>query len=219
MRTIGQTWRWGAVCAVTALTLTACGTGTNGAAQPTRPTAPTSTVAGTSSSAPKATPNAKAKADPKGKPTSKVTKVERNGKKPEPDISAKPAPFDREVSFTDGLRLKILKIKQGKAGGIGLPGEFPDRPTTTFDVRLTNGTKKPLELDGVIVTVTYGASQTTARLVYGKTSRDFSGTVRPGKSTTARYSVSVPQAQLSDVTMHLDLDGTHTLATFTGAAK
>ncbi|MBO1767965.1 hypothetical protein [Allobranchiibius sp. GilTou38] len=149
--------------------------------------------------------------------SSAVVPVERGGRKVRPSISAigGARPFTQPVEYADGLRLRITRMTQSKVTGQG-PGVFPGRPVTDFYVTLTNGTKKPLSFDAVVVTVSYGSPARLAHLVYDQNSVDFASTVQPGKSGNAVYGFSVPAADLSQVTMTVDLDGLHQLATFRG---
>lgn len=143
--------------------------------------------------------------------------VERSGKAAHPSVRTVGGvkPFTQSVKYADGLQLTITKMTQGKVTGQG-PGVFPGRAVTDFYVTLTNGTKKTLSLDVVVVTVTYGTPARLAHFVYDGNSVDFAGTIKPGKSGKAVYGFSVPAADLSNVTMTADLDGIHQLAVFKG---
>ncbi|HEX3815634.1 MAG TPA: hypothetical protein VHX59_22585 [Mycobacteriales bacterium] len=142
----------------------------------------------------------------------------RDGKRPHPTVKAPPEPFDKPISYTDGLSLRITGIKQGKVTAQG-PGDLPGQPTTTFSVTLKNASPKPVVLNQVVVTATYGTPAQLARPVYDDTTQDFSGTVRKGQSAKAVYVFSVPTADLGNVTVLVDFDGLHAAATFRGAAK
>ena len=93
------------------------------------------------------------------------------------------------------------------------------REYVRFTVKLTNSSAKPINLNQVVVTTTYGASSQLAAPVYteGAGTYDFSGSVKPGASTTAIYAFAVPTKQLGRVTMVVDFDGLHTSATYRGA--
>ena len=77
---------------------------------------------------------------------------------------------------------------------------------------MTNGGRTPVRLDQVVVTALYGAARRQARPVYDDASRDFSGDLRPGRSTRAVYGFSIPRSDLDRVTMIVDFDGRHTVA-------
>lgn len=143
----------------------------------------------------------------------------RNGKPPHPTVSAKPVPFDGVVRWSDGLRLDILAVEQGKVEGVG-PGVIVGEPTTSLTVRMTNRSNRTVSLDGVVVTMLYGADQRQARPVYDdKDARDLTGVLKPGRSATAVYIFSVPRTELDRLLMYVDFDGVHTAAIFNGSLK
>ncbi|MBO1756822.1 hypothetical protein [Allobranchiibius sp. CTAmp26] len=146
-----------------------------------------------------------------------VRAVKRAGRAAAPNIPARGGakPFTEPITYADGLRLTIARMTQGQVTGQG-PGVFSGRTVTDFHVTLTNGTKKALSFDAVIVTVSYGSPARVAHLVYDKNSVDFASTVQPGRSANAVYGFSVPTADLGNVTMTVDLDGIHELAMFRG---
>lgn len=144
--------------------------------------------------------------------------VIRGGTRPHPALTARPEPFAKPVTYPDGLQLRVTGITQGMVTAQG-PGSFPGQPTTTFSVTLTNRSKKPVTLNQVVATATYGMPARLARPVYDAASQDFGGTVRPGASARAVYAFSIPSGDLGRVTVIVDFDGTHTAATFRGAAK
>jgi hypothetical protein len=148
----------------------------------------------------------------------KYTPVRRNGKVAAPTISAPPAPFTRSVRYVDGTTLQVTSIKQGKVSGKG-PGVFPGQPTTTFGLRLTNGSKKAINLNQVVVTATYGNPRRVSSPVYDGSSHDFGGIAAPGASVNATYAFSIPTAYLGGVVMYVDFDGVHVSATFAGSAR
>jgi hypothetical protein len=149
-----------------------------------------------------------------------VKPVIRGSKTPRLSVRVKGGaePFNRPITYTDGLNLRITKMTQGKVTGQG-PGVFPGRAVTDFYVTLTNHTQRTLDLGVVVLTVTYGSPARLAHLVYNQNSIDFAGPVKPGKSGRAVYGFSIPAKDLGHVTMTVDLDGIHQLAVFTGRAS
>src|SRR6266700_1585350 len=79
--------------------------------------------------------------------------------------------------------------------------------------------KAAINLDRVVVTVTYGTAHSQAVAIYDDGVRDFSGTVAPAGTAQAVYAFSIATDQLTDVVMTVDFDGLHTSATLTGSAK
>jgi len=142
-------------------------------------------------------------------------RVLRDGQPSAATVSARPTTFDGTVRYGDGLRLTVDRVRQAKVTAQG-PGEFPGAPKTQVDLRMTNDGRTPVRLDQVVVTALYGADRRQARPVYDDASRDFSGDLRPGRSARAVYSFSIPRPDLDRVTMIVDFDGRHTVATFRG---
>ena len=148
----------------------------------------------------------------------RYTPIKRNGKVPTPTISAPPGSFTRPVRYTDGTTLQVVSIKQGVVTGQG-PGVFPGQPTTTVALRLTNGSTKPISVNQVVVTATYGNPRRVASPVYDASASDFGGVAAPGASVNATFLFSIPKAQLGSVVMIVDFDGVHVSATFAGSAR
>lgn len=148
----------------------------------------------------------------------KYVPVMRNGKRPKPTISAKAAPFNKTVRYSDGLTLQIKKIIQGAETQYGR-GAFHGSPTTQLAVTMTNNTKKTVNIEQVIVQMVYGSPSRVAPPVDDNAASDFSGMLVPGHSQTATYIFSVPTSQLGNVTMTVDLDSVHVAATFLGSVK
>jgi len=133
-------------------------------------------------------------------------------------LTADPQPFDRAVRYSDGLRLAVTSITQGKVTGQG-PGVFVGQPKTEIGLRMTNRSGRAVDLDQVVVTLVYGTERRTSQPVYDERARDFNGVLRPGRSAPATYLFSVPRDDLDNVTMFVDFDGQHTVARFHGSAR
>ncbi len=146
-----------------------------------------------------------------------VAKVRRDGAVPKPTASAPPVAFDQPAAYEDGVRLTIDKLTTGVETGQG-PGIFAGREYVRLELSLTNGSDKPISLDGVVVTAFYGKSNQLASPVYaqGVGAVDLGGTVAPGASAHGVYAVAVPASQRGNVTVVVDFDGGHSSATFTG---
>jgi hypothetical protein len=132
-----------------------------------------------------------------------------------PKIVASHTPFNKPVEYPDGIDLKILKITQHTITETG-PGEMTGKPQTTFTVKFTNHSHELVNLNQVVVSVIYGSAHSSAAPVYSDGVGDFSGSVKPGKSTQTDYAFSIPTKSLTDVTMSVRFDGLHAAATFTG---
>jgi hypothetical protein len=145
-------------------------------------------------------------------------KVKRPGSPAAPSISAAAKPFGKAVSYSDGVVLRILAISQGVTSGAA-PGDLPGRARTQFSVSLQNSSNSRINLDRVVVTVSYGSARSRALAIYDAGVLDFSGTIAPGGYAKAVYAFSIATNELANVVMTVDFDGGHASATFTGSAK
>lgn len=202
--------------------LTACSDQSSGASPQPNPTPSATSSASTEGDAasPDSTPTARPSLPPDPKAPKTVEAVARTGSDAHALIKASSATFAAPVRWRDGLKLAVLDIKQGVTNGVGA-GASQGAPTTTFTLKLTNGSAKPVDVSSVVLTTVFGGkSKLIAQPVYGQGgASDFSGTLAPGKSTTATYIYSIPTKQLGAVSLTVDLDGRHGLASFSGSAR
>jgi len=201
------------------------GSGTTPAPNPTvaAPSASATNDATTGDdAAPESTPTAKPSLPPDPKAPAKVEPVQRSGSSTGSTkrVTGRSATFSKPVRWRDGVKLQVVDIKQGVTNGVG-PGASQGAPMTTFELKLSNGSTKPLDASSVVLTTIYGGkSKLVAQPVYGQAgASDFSGTLAPGKSTTATYVYSIPAKQRGAVSLSVDLDGRHALVSFTGSAR
>lgn len=161
-------------------------------------------------------------AEPSAKPSKQVTtknqpvpKVQRSGE-PAPSIAAKPADTNGKVKYADGIVLQIRDVSFAKETKEG-PGQFPGRAYALLSLEIVNGSKKPLSLDTVVVTVLDKANKAVAP-VYVEEAKvaDFAGELKPGKTAKARYAFALPKSSRSKVTVVVDFDGVHSSAVFRG---
>lgn len=186
---------------------------TSGATPTPKATAKATATRGSSSTTPGSTP-------PNIDTPASTAPVVRDGKTPSPAVSAPAAPFVKgtKAAYADGISVQIRQITQGVTTGSG-PGVLAGRPKTTFVIVFTNNSRKPVDMNRVVVTVIYGPNHLQAAPVYDDSVNDFSGTVAPGRSTNATYSFTIPAASLNQVVMRVDFDGLHAAATFTGKVQ
>ena len=145
--------------------------------------------------------------------------VKRPGAKPAAQrVKANKASFTQTVTYADGLRVRVAGIKQGTSTGQG-PGVFVGAPQSSVSLEIVNGTTSAVKLDEVVVSMVYGKPMRLAAPVYDQGSRDLSGTVAAGAKVTADYQFSVPVKDLGNVVMTVDIDGSHSVATFSGSAR
>ena len=122
----------------------------------------------------------------------------------------------KPVVYPDGISLTVVRYGHAVEHGNG-PGVFNGRPYTVVTLSLSNGSARPLTLDQVVVSATYGSPARVAPVVYeDSTVRDFSGSVRSGDSSSASYAFAIPAQQRATVILTVDFDGAHLPGRFTG---
>jgi len=187
---------------------------TPGASSPAAPSAPPSAAApgapsATSSPAPQSTTSATTSDQP-------VPKAGRDGQTAEPSISAKPAPVDKPVRYSDGVALRIRSIDFAKETKTG-PGSFPGRQYAVLTLEVDNSSGRALSMASVVITVLDRQGRPVPPVYTSEAKvQDFSGTLKAGRTTRARYAFAVPRSSRSKVTVVVDFDGTHTSAVFRG---
>lgn len=145
-----------------------------------------------------------------------VPKVQRASQESTPTVSASPRDINEKVAYGDGVALHIKDITFGEETKEG-PGHFPGRAYAILSLEMVNGGKQPINLNTTVITVLDATDQQVAP-VYVEEAQvaDFSGTIQPGKTTTARYAFAVAKQSRSQVTVVVDFDGVHTSAVFRG---
>jgi len=154
-------------------------------------------------------------APPKPTRDQPVPKVNR-GSTATPTITAKPADTTATVTYPDGVALKVTRVRFGTETDKG-PGAFPGRQYAVLTLSITNGSKRALSLDTVVVTVLDKNGKDVSPVYVQKAKvQDFSGTLKLGATATAKYAFAVPKSSRSKVTVVVDFDGVHTSAVFRG---
>lgn len=126
-----------------------------------------------------------------------------------------PAKFGGTAKYSDGVELTTGGFQRGvvtdEGAGIIKGAEF-----VVITVAVANGSKDALDLTAVVPTMIYGSDKVPAAPLYdGVEVADFSEKVAAGASASATYAFQVPADAVSPE-LHLDLDGVHDPATFTG---
>jgi hypothetical protein len=153
---------------------------------------------------------------PKASSPQPLPKVSRSGEPETPTTSAQPASVDGTVKYPDGVALRIVNIDFSKERLKG-PGSFPGRPFAILKLEIKNRSNQSLSMQTVVVTVLDKENQAVPP-VYSQEAkvRDFSGTLKSGETTRARYAFAISKSSLSKVTVVVDFDGAHTSAVFRG---
>lgn len=170
----------------------------------------TKTAAKTPASEPKA-PKTRSKAVPAPSDGTIRDKMERRKKGP-----TKRVRLDTEVSLPDGVHLQVTKIKAFTAKA-ETPGEITG-PALAVSVRLENKTKKPINVDSAIVTLTEtdgNPAQPTTSDPY----KPFSGEVSIGDSRTGTYVFLIPKKDRKKLTLAVEYRAGQSIAEFVGNAS
>jgi hypothetical protein len=130
-------------------------------------------------------------------------------------IEAARVDFTSASDWTDGASVRVVRAEQRVSEGMG-PGARAGQPQTVFTLELTNGAGVALDVSSVVVQAVYGATDIQASPLYDGDTVDFGGILAPGDVATAVYSFTVPDDQLGDVTLSVDVDGHRFPAVFTG---
>lgn len=149
-------------------------------------------------------------------PDQPVAKVERAGHADAPTVTAEPADTAADVSYGDGVSVRIDDVAFAKETSQG-PGSFPDREYARLTITIDNGSSEAIDLGTSVLTL-LDASGTAAVRVYAAEAEatDFAGTLAAGQSATAAYAFAVPGNARDAVTVVVDFDGDHTSAVFRG---
>jgi len=130
-------------------------------------------------------------------------------------LTVSAADFEAPAEWSDGASVRVTGARQQVTSGVG-PGERSGQPQTVFALEVTNGSDKPIDLNAVVVQAVYAGS-TQASPLYDRDTVDFAGTLEPGGTATAVYSFAIPEDQLGDVVLSVDVDGYRFPAVFSGA--
>lgn len=205
----------GALSLATLLAVGACSTQASGSPA----TKSYTTAAGESVASNSEAPSKSAKAHLPAAPLAgKAEPVIRDGKRPHPTLVARSVSFTQHATFADGVSLEVNKIRHGVKSAQG-PRTFSGLPTTAVMLTFVNGSKSAINLNQVVVQMTYGTPARVALAVYGNGASDFSGTVAAGKTDRATYIFSIPTNDLPAATMSADFDAVHRAASFTGSVQ
>jgi hypothetical protein len=83
-----------------------------------------------------------------------------------------------------------------------------------FTLKLSNGSAHPIDVSQIVVGVRYGPNAgQVATPVYDDAAADFSGTLAPRQSKTARYAFALAQPENASIVITVDVDAAHDVAT------
>jgi hypothetical protein len=124
----------------------------------------------------------------------------------------------KTVEYDDTITVKLTKIEGYEVKEEG-PGIVKGQRITIFTLTLTNGSSKPLDLNNVKVTATYGDQERQAEPSYFGNLNDFFGTVKPSDSRSAAYGFVLPESGYDDLALRVKFDNEHSTAVFVGSLQ
>lgn len=128
--------------------------------------------------------------------------------------SSKPVDLDKPSTSGDVVgTVTSLKAVKAKAQ---LPGEVAG-PGLLVSVRLRNESKKPIQLDTVLVTL-YDSSKAPGGEMTSAPNKPMKGTLQPGKSAEGDYLFTVPTKRRSPVVVNITLPTGTPVMVFRGDA-
>lgn len=198
----------GALVVLLAVLLLTGGVGHHAATASSSPAAGSSSAAA-SGSAGSAAPSPAASAGPT------ATAPAGNPNDPPPTLPA--VALDHPAVVGNGITARIISTEaiQGSATG---PGNT-DGPALRFAVRITNGTPRPVSLDGVAVNLAFGSQSTPASPLDDPSQAPFHGAVAPGKSADGVYVFSIAVRDRASVTLTVGYQAGAPILVFTGPAR
>ncbi len=125
-----------------------------------------------------------------------------------------PVGLEQTAAFGTGVTVELTDITAVR-GRARTAGEIAG-PALAIDLRATNGSKKRVALDGVVVFVTYGKARTPAVALSTGTS-PLQGVLAPGASAQGTYVVTVPKDQRDRVRVEVSYSGKAPTVAFAGA--
>lgn len=125
--------------------------------------------------------------------------------------------LDHPAAVGNGISARVVSTEgiQGSATG---PGET-NGPALRVTVRITNGTSRPVSLDGVAVNLAYGVRSTPASPLDDPSQAPFRGVVAPGKSADGVYVFSIAVRDRASVTLTVGYQAGAPILVFTGPAR
>lgn len=119
----------------------------------------------------------------------------------------------KTAAVTDGLKVNLASIKGVQAKATN-PGDVAG-PAVQLEISVTNGTKGPVDVSNVVVTVTDAAGNASSEIT-GPPSRPFSGTVSVGRNVRGIYLFRIEPKLRSNIRVVVSVGPGYPDAVFTG---
>lgn len=144
-------------------------------------------------------------------PRGNINKVEPS--RPDPGSLA-PVDIAETAKFNTGVTVRVSAMEPTEAKAV-LPGEIAG-PAVLIKVELSNGSSKPIDLDGVAVTMT-GTSGAPVISHIDPRAVPFSGTADPGSTASGSYLFRIDPDQRESVTLSVKYSSETPTAIITGS--
>lgn len=133
------------------------------------------------------------------------------------DVENKVAGVGDEFTYVDGLGVELLSLKrvardQWAAGGV--KGDL----VAVATIKINNGTKERFDASMTIVSAASGPDSTESEAVFQDgVDGNFSGTILPGKSRTAKFGFAVKPSHRDDIIINVAPSFDYDEAVFEGS--
>jgi hypothetical protein len=134
---------------------------------------------------------------------------------PEARETLDPAPFGAEATPEPGVTVTVSSVEK-VTGEASVPGEVGG-PALRFDVELTNGTGKVLDMRTVVVNAYYGPDRTPTTPLLKPGARPFEPELGPDKTARGVFVFGVPPEFQDEVELEFDAGVHAAVVIFTGA--
>ncbi|MDD9348383.1 hypothetical protein [Mumia sp.] len=127
----------------------------------------------------------------------------------------KPVPMSESADMGDGVTATVVRLKDVRASAQGA-GEV-EGPGVVVVVRVTNDSRKPVQLGDAVVNLNVGRQNQPASPVLGdKRTRPFDGSLAVGGSATGRYVFQLPKPDARRAVVSVSYSGDADIVAFRG---
>lgn len=128
-----------------------------------------------------------------------------------------PVPLTATADFRTGLTVQVTDIESVRSVA-QRPGEI-SAPALRLTLQAHNSSGEPISLDGMVVTLEYGADRTPAINVHEPAGAPFEGVLAPGDSVHGVYVFNVPDEARSQIRVTTSYTGEAPTLVLAGPAE